>query len=278
MLIRKSFLLLLLALTAVFNLAACSDTPNYLAPNKPRYAGSYSVGAPDYDGSPKIVTWNIKFSRDIDGAIETFRASPDLLEADAILLQEMDAEGVEAIARALELNYVYYPASVHPKTNRDFGEAILSPWPLTDDAKIILPHASSRNGQIRMAVRARVQTPDIPILVYSVHTETALMAPDKRVDQVQALLDDVPADARPVVIGGDFNTVTPVEREMLLQMMGDGDFEWLTEAAGATVQEGGAGIIMDYIFARGLVASESGVVDSDASDHLPLWVKTTLGQ
>jgi endonuclease/exonuclease/phosphatase (EEP) superfamily protein YafD len=32
---------------------------------------------------------------------------------------------------------------------------------------------------------------------------------------------------------------------------------------------------MDYIFARGLKPVETGVVFSDASDHLPLWVKTT---
>ena len=256
-------------------LAACTGAPNYLKPDGPRYAGSYAVDAPTYSGSPQLVTWNIKYSRDIDGAIETFTSSPELQQGDIILLQEMDAEGVDALARALKLNYVYYPASVHPNTGRDFGEAILSPWPLTDDAKLILPHQSPRNGQIRIAVRAWVQTPDDPILAYSIHSETALMSPNQRVEQVQALLDDIPAEAHLVVVGGDFNTVTPVERDVLLQMMVEKEFAWLTEEAGATVQESGVGVIMDYIFARGLKPVETGVVFSDASDHLPLWVKTT---
>ena len=165
---------------------------------------------------------------------------------------------------------------MHPNTDRDFGEAILSPWPLSDDAKIILPHESVRNGQVRIAVRATVHLPDTPILAYSIHTETALMTPAQRQDQVKALLADVPADARFVVIGGDFNTVTPIERGVLLDMMAKSDLEWLTEDAGATVQEAGVGIIMDYIFGRGLDVTDSGVVESEASDHLPLWAETTI--
>jgi len=270
---RRYFFLALLALAALLSLVGCSSTPNYLGRDGPRYAGAYSAGPPAYHGSVKVITWNIKFSQDIDGAIKTFRASPELQQADVILLQEMDAEGVEAIARALKLNYVCYPASVHPKTRRDFGEAILSPWPITDDAKIILPHESFLNGQIRIAVRARVQTPGGPLLVYSIHTETALMTPAKRRDQVQALLDDVPDAAGPVIIGGDFNTVSPIEREALLQLMADADFGWLTEEAGATAKEGCVGVIMDYIFGRDFESQEADVVDSDASDHLPVWMK-----
>ncbi len=275
MFLRRILSLTLLVLTATLSLTACSGAPNYLNQDGPRYAGSYSIGAPDYAGSPQVVTWNIKYAKNIDDAIKTFQTSPELQAADVLLLQEMDAKGTDAIARAMKWNYVYYPASVHPKTNRDFGEAILSPWPLTDDAKIILPHASPRNGQIRIAVRASAQTPGAPIVVYSVHTETALMAPTQRQDQVQALLDDVAPDADHVIIGGDFNTVSPIERKALLQMMADADFGWLTEDAGATVKEGGVGVIMDYIFARGYEAQGTGVVDADASDHLPLWVKAT---
>ena len=271
---RKSLLLILLLLTAGVMLVSCGSTPNYLDESGPRYTGAYGVEPANYDGAPKIITWNIQYAQDIDGAIETLSTSPQLQEADAILLQEMDENGTEAIARALHLNYVYYPASVHVNTRRDFGEAILSPWPLTNDAKIILPHESVRNGQIRIAVRAQVQTPHEPFLAYSVHTEMALMSPAHRIDQVKAMLDDVPDDAPFVIIGGDFNTVTPIERKALVDMMAEKEFVWLTEGAGASVKELGVGVIMDYIFARGFSARRMGVVDSEASDHLPLWVET----
>ncbi len=276
--VRKRFLLILWMLTVGLSLTGCGATPNYLDESGPRYVGDYGLTPANYAGAPKIITWNIQYARDIDGAIETFQTSPHLQHADVILLQEMDVDGTDAIARALGLNYAYYPASVHVNTNRDFGEAILSPWPLLDDAKIIFPHDSLRNGQIRIAVRAWVQTPGEPFLAYSVHTEMALMSPIHRIDQVEALLDTVPDDARRVVIGGDFNTITPVERMALVDMMADEKLAWLTDGAGATVEEMGVGVIMDYIFARGLTARTRGVVDSEASDHLPLWVETDLAR
>ena len=273
---KLSLFLLILALVVI--LTGCADTPNYLKSDGPRYAGTNS-NPPDpasFDGQPRIVTWNIKYARDIDGAIETLQSTPELHQADVILLQEMDADGVKAIAETMGWNYIYYPASVHPNTDRDFGEAVLSPWPLSDDAKLFLPHESLRNKQIRIAVRALVHLPGGAIWAYSIHTETALLPPPQRKEQIETMLADMPDDNRPVVIGGDFNTVTPIERNVLLAMMAEKEFTWLTEDAGATVSEAGVGIIMDYIFGRGLIPKQSGVIESEASDHNPVWVKTSL--
>ena len=261
-----ALILILLAM-----LVGCATTPNYLDPTGPRYAGAWATPPQRSGQQVLVVTWNIQYSRDIDRAIVTFQQDDALKHADVILLQEMDVEGVEAIARAMGWNYVYYPASIHVKHGQDFGEAILSPWPLTDDAKIILPHYSPRNGQIRMAVRAWVQMPT-PLLVYSVHTETSLMTPRQRLDQVHALLDDVPQHAKWVIIGGDFNTITSWEQETLVQTMEEAGFVWTTGDAGSTLAHLPAKITMDYIFARGLQGVETGVVQTEVSDHLPLWV------
>lgn len=61
----------------------------------------------------RIVSFNIKFGRRIDAAIEVL-GTGNLRGADVLALQEMDEVGVERIARALKLNYVYYPGSIHP--------------------------------------------------------------------------------------------------------------------------------------------------------------------
>ncbi len=257
------FILLLL-------LAGCATMPNYLDPTGPRYAGTWSTPPQRSGQQVQVVTWNIQYSQDIDRAITTFQQEDALKDADVILLQEMDEEGVEAIARAMRWNYVYYPASIHVRHGRDFGEAILSPWPLTDDAKIILPHYSPRNGQIRIAVRAWVQM-STPLLVYSVHTETSLMTPRQRLDQVHALLADVPDDAQRVVIGGDFNTIPPWEQDALVETMASAGFVWTTRDAGSTLAHLPAQITMDYVFARGLEGMGAGVVQTEVSDHLPLW-------
>jgi endonuclease/exonuclease/phosphatase family metal-dependent hydrolase len=78
----------------------------------------------------KVVNWNIKFGEKIDKAIEAFRDVEALKNADLILLQEMDEDGVKRIAYDLGLNYVYYPASIHDRTGRAFGNAILARWPM----------------------------------------------------------------------------------------------------------------------------------------------------
>ena len=91
-------------------------------------------------------------------------------------------------------------------------------------------------------MRAWVQTPGQPLLAYSVHTEMTLLPPWQRIDQIRVLLDDVPDDARLVAIGGDFNTLTPIERGYLVKMMNENGYDWLTEEAGATVKEQGVGL------------------------------------
>ena len=269
----------LAALVLALVLSACSVTPNYLAETGPRYAGAYaSVDTPD-DGRFKALTWNIKFSRNIDAAIRVFQQTPELQNPDVILLQEMDEEGVERMARALQMNYVYYPASIHVRHGRDFGQALLSPWPLTDDRKIILPYYSPRNGQIRIAVAAWVQTPGRPVLALNTHTETSLMTPAQRIAQVQAILAEMGEVASPAIIGGDFNTVTPWEQRALLALMEQAGWSWMTREAGPTVVEMGAGVTMDYLFARGMEPLATGVVsDVDVSDHLPLWAEMGMGE
>src|SRR6185436_18131400 len=111
---------------------------NYLEPEGPRYAGGpspMSAAPPRGDGSLRVVTFNVEYAKRIPEAIAALRAD-GLRGADVIALQEMDAPGTAAIAEALGMNYVYYPASRHPKTGRDFGNAILSPWPIEASRKV----------------------------------------------------------------------------------------------------------------------------------------------
>src|SRR4051794_8926930 len=113
---------------------------NYSDPLTPRYARAYvapdsTVAVPD---TLRVVTFNVKFSIHPELAGELLARNDSLRHADVVLLQEMDERGVAMIADSLGMGYVYYPASLHPKTHRDFGNAILSRWPLQEDRKIIL--------------------------------------------------------------------------------------------------------------------------------------------
>lgn len=41
---------------------------------------------------------------------------------------------------ALGMSWVYYPAIFRHRSDKDFGNAVLSRWPIIADKKIVLPH------------------------------------------------------------------------------------------------------------------------------------------
>src|SRR4051812_13804888 len=123
------------ALAGSVVLAGCAHSLNY-SDVGPRYAGPVAVAA-DGQALPvpdtlRMVTFNVKFSLHPDLARDLLEHNDSLNHADVVCLQEMDEQAVKTIAAGLHMGYVYYPASQHWKTGRDFGNAILSRWPLQD--------------------------------------------------------------------------------------------------------------------------------------------------
>lgn len=264
-------LLLLFLSTA---LSACQSVENYDDPDGPLFEGSFSQNDPQFDGTLKTVTWNIAFGEEIDQAIEELSQFDELSAADILLLQEMDEVGVEAIAQALELNYIYYPASVHSKHGKNFGNAILSKWPLSDPKKLILPHRNPKNDQIRIATRALANVNGELIPVYSVHTETYWLGGDERSDQIDTLLEDLLVDYEYMIVGGDFNSLTPDSVEALEDRFKSVGLARSSAGVGPSMRISGIGLSLDQIFTNGFQIVQSGVLtDADSSDHNPLWVE-----
>jgi endonuclease/exonuclease/phosphatase family metal-dependent hydrolase len=247
---------------------------NFPDPEGPLFSGNYAGEQPVSDDQITVVTWNIKFAEEVEEAIEEWDAISDLARADIVLLQEMDEAGVELMAKQLGYNYVYYPASIHDRHNRTFGNAILSKWPIVDSAKILLPHHSPTNEQRRIAVRAVIEVGEREVLAYSVHTETIVLSAKKRGEQIDALVDDIKAQPqRHVVVGGDFNTFTQSSIDDLESTMAEAGLERISAGTGATVLSlGGFGFTLDHLFAKNMTLLDSGVwPDTSASDHAPVW-------
>ena len=253
---------------ALLATGACSNALNYADPAGPRYAGRFA-GA-DADPALRIVTFNIKFSREIDRAIELFQKNHDLQNPDIIALQEMNNAGVDRIARALGMSYVYYPAAFHPQGSGDFGNALLVKGTIESDHKLILPHTSRIRHMLREAVVADVVVDGIRLRAYSVHLETPfqISASDRR-DQARAILQDAARYPGPVVIAGDFNS-----RDVVGDVFGGAGFQWVTRDAGHTISF----FSWDHVFVRGLTLKappRKGIVlnNNGASDHLPVWAE-----
>jgi endonuclease/exonuclease/phosphatase family metal-dependent hydrolase len=246
--------------------AGCATAHNYLERDAPRYEGSHAPPRqPVTPAALRVVTFNIEYAKRMAAAIAALRERPELRDADLLLLQEMDHPGVESVARALGLNYAYFPASHHPKTKRDLGNALLSPWPIETTWKLPLPHTSRLLHQARAAVAARVRIGQRAVRVYSIHFGSPFGISDgKRRDQARAVLDDARDSPDAVVIGGDFNS------KGLGKMFVAAGFLWPTERIGATR----SWLSFDHVFVRGLGPAEfsAGVVrDVHASDHRPVW-------
>ena len=249
---------------------AAERAVNYADPAGPIYATAHGT-APAKRETVRIVTFNIQFALHVDEAIEVLRTTPALRDCDLLLVQEMDEAGTEKIARALGMSSAYVPGTVHPRTHRDFGNAVLSPWPIEDARKLLLPHESRAIRQRRIAVAATVNVGGRRVRAYSVHVETMLrMSGGGRRDQVEAVLDDARAWSGPVVIAGDFNGWD------LARTVEDAGYGHLTRDVHGTLRGMlGRWLAFDHVFARGLRLAGPGAAgvedERGASDHRPVW-------
>jgi len=271
-LIKSPFLLLLLALTA-----SCRPVLNYPSPLGPRYSGVPATPASAVTASHAlhVVTYNVKWGEHIDRAINVLTTRAPLPGADIIVLQEMDAEGTRRIAEALGMSWVYYPAVVHPKAARqDFGNAVLSRWPIVADEKVMLPHIGGIRHSQRIATAATILVGTTKVRVYSAHLGTpSEIRPSKRRDQAHTILADAQSYAL-VIVAGDMNS-HGIGKEFVA-----GGYQWPTEHNGFT----SAVFNCDQVFLKGFDKPVPGSVKATGivrdtlgtSDHDPVWAVAQL--
>ncbi len=252
---------------------------NYTNLSKPRYASVDSVQHKNI--SPEkltVVSYNIEYARKIPEAIEIFKKNIELNKADVIFLQEMDSIGVKKIAKALNYNYVYYPAVIHPINKKDFGNAVLSKWPILNDQKIIIPNFDLKSRQ-RIAVGATLLIGDKKVMVFSLHMGI-FVKPSERKQRVSNILKHIPPSIKYCIIGGDFNTFTKKDNKEIFDAFTKSDFKLATQRIGWTERHWYLFFkkaTLDHIYTKGLHPAKSGkVIDRSASDHLPIWTELTF--
>jgi endonuclease/exonuclease/phosphatase family metal-dependent hydrolase len=259
---------------------SCAHAINYLDPSGPSYVYPRAAETvpPVPPASPlRVVTFNIEYGIQVDRAIQVLREAEPLRNPDILSLQEMDAPGTERIAKALGLNAVYFPSGVHPKHRRDFGCALLSPWPLDHPRKVVLPHGARGSGLRRSAVTAVVLRGEQRVTAYCVHLPSPLaVSGGSRAEELRVLAADANRAPEPVVIAGDFNSHDKVGE------LAKAGFTWVTKDVGATARFHLfgiplAGLSYDHVLVKGLRPSGEpgavGVIEDNrgASDHNPVW-------
>lgn len=174
------------------------------------------------DTTVRVATWNLwwrfgPWEARLPLIIEELRH----IDADVIALQEVWHDGTTSSAHlaAEALGYeVAYAGDIDMLGDGiRFGNAILSRWPITAAADVLLPDEGKPEG--RLVVRADIDGPRGPLQVFCTHLNWRLDQSHVRQAQVRALAQLV-ADAGPrsvpPIICGDFNAEPhSVEIELL---------------------------------------------------------------
>ena len=236
----------------------------------------------------KIVSYNIRWrgGEDLLKLIEHLRADAEIGGADIIGLQEVDRDRkrtknvntARRMAEALGMHYAWAAPPHEPGDKEEpTGVAILSPHPLTDATRLVLPHEGP-NKRRRAAVGATVHAGRTPVRAYSVHAETRIKM-ELKMEQLRAALEDLkrhPRIERAVVLG-DFNTIKSKDVRGARRLFTDAGFTTPFPDDRETFRAFVFEFKLDWIWLRGLDATGHGVTKRiGLSDHWPLWVKAKL--
>lgn len=270
-----SLLLVLLAARLLVVRRAIGD---YSDPGGPLFEGAYAGEVGNFDGSLRVVTWNLHHAEKLEQAIETLEDGAELRDADILLLQEIDLGGVETIAQRLHYNYIYYPAFFSRRHQEEFGNAILAQWPLSNPDKIVLPNALRGWLESRNSASATILLDGRDINIYSVHLDYSWMLLRRGESQAEFLSRAAGGEDNFIILGGDFNTWIPVSIAILDDRMGKIGLKRLTKGTGYTFEWSGLKLTLDHIFSKAVLEYQAGVYrQTNASDHYPVWAEISLG-
>ena len=221
--------------------------------------------------------------------------------ADVVALQEADRGTIRAggrhvaraLAEALRMNFVRAgtptPRDVQPKPRRwwldfeerirlgeegDTGVAILSRLPLADASRIELPW-SECPWRPRIALAAALPFAGRRLHVFNAHIDTHASV-EGQLEQHRAVLAraDAAGAGEPVLILGDFNTLTRPARDAARQLLESHGFVTPLPTDTATWRSGPLRYHFDWIFTRGLRVLRWGVARTrGVSDHWPVWAE-----
>ncbi len=275
---NKALLTIILALG--LNGCVSNKHLSYTDPIQPIYSKSVlsPVSAPKGNIILKIVSYNIEHAKKVDRAIEILQNEEPLKDADILCLQEMDQPGIEKIADQLGYGYIYYPSVRHYFTKKDFGNAILSRWPLSKSKKYVLPAGGLTQMQ-RIMISANVTVGDKDIAAYCLHDDVYLSAYTKR-DMAKFVLNIIPDDVDYAIVAGDFNTFSRRAEKTVEKEFQNAGFTAATPNVKWTSKHWylfNKKAKIDHIYSYNMEVVDSGVVlNRSASDHMPIWTKLTI--
>ncbi len=242
---------------------------------------SFSVlGKTDPSGernSLKILSYNIKHGRGMDGKVDLLRISKVIgaLSPDLVTLQEVDKN----CTRSGSIDLTQELAGILKMEGRfgkfmdfqggQYGMAVLSRFPIISHQVHVLP----RGAEPRCALEARVNPGRGwgEIRLFCIHHDWT--RENLRVTQCEALLKKIGKERGPVILSGDFNAGRKSQSVRLLASSG---FEILTNDPTNSFPSDNPKVEIDFIMSKGLSFTRfthKVVAEKMASDHRPVFVE-----
>ena len=250
------------------------------------------ISKPVEDSRISIVTYNIRWRT--GGELKQIADWLNAKHPAVVAIQEVDrakqrtkrTNNARVLSDELGMYYAW-AAPPLPKSSKESeeetGVELLSPYPLRDVTRIVLPHAGP-GGRWRVALGATIKVGKTDIRVYSVHAETRIPL-DQKLDQYRAVLTDLKRfpKSTPAILMGDFNSWEPDTVKGVRKLFTGEDFttpfpddDW-TFKRNAVVFD--VDLKLDWIWLRGLKATNSAIDRSiTVSDHYPLWLVALDGK
>jgi endonuclease/exonuclease/phosphatase family metal-dependent hydrolase len=238
----------------------------------------------------KVVSYNMRWRSgdDLRAIIGLLKSDPEIGRAQIIGLQEADrnkkrsgfTNTPRAIAEELGMYYAWAAPPLAEKSKEreeETGVAILSPYPLTEVVRLVLPNEGP-GGRRRAAIGATINIGARVIRVYSIHSETRIST-EKKLEQLQEVVRDLKnyTRANAFVVLGDFNTLQQQSIENTTQLFTEAGFETPFSNSMKTWKTFILELKLDWIWLKGLRPSDYGIDRKVTySDHFPLWVNINL--
>ena len=260
--------------------------------------------APEKTTDVTVMSFNIHYGADSDNVFDIERTAAVIEDsgAEIIGLQEVDnrwgsrsdfINEAEWLADRLDMHVVYganldEPPLPGDTDNRQYGTAILSEYPIISSENHLLTNIEyeERPTEQRGLLEAVVNIRGNHIAFYSTHLD--FQREEQRAAQVQEIIDITSTSKRPAVIVGDLNaTPEAPELQSLFSTFTD-TFAFLGQNEDYTFGadlEGlpGSGSVenpnlrIDYILTgRGATATSAKVIQTTASDHLPIVAELSI--
>ncbi|MHB1294371.1 MAG: endonuclease/exonuclease/phosphatase family protein [Anaerolineae bacterium] len=215
-------------------------------------------------GDLKLATYNIHYGYDSDWRLSLEEQARTIEEsgADVVALQEVDtgrltSYGVDDalwLAERLAMRVIYLPTVEHTT-----GIALLSRVELTDAGGRLLPSEGEPTG----ILKATVSMGGLPLRVHAVWLG---LSPEERARQLAPALEYVGTGR--VALAGDMNDTPDSATHASMVAAGFGDpFHDLSLGDVPTDPAVNPTKRIDYVWLRGLEATEAQVLTSEASDH-----------